>query len=277
MAFERFEREAQATAALDSFHSIKLYDFGTTQEGAFYYVMELLRGLNLESLVERFGPVNPGRAVDLMRQACHSLGEAHDSGLIHRDIKPANIHVSRTGPSFDYDFVKVLDFGLVKPGGGQQSVEAELTAEGVAAGTPAFMAPEMATGKSTIDGRADLYCLGCVGYWLITGHRVFENESALATVVAHVQEQPVPPSHRTELEIPASLDQVILRCLEKDPGHRPQSAAELDAMLVECSLDCPWSEEDARDWWDLHQSAADSLSGIGELGGLSPQEIVRAL
>jgi serine/threonine-protein kinase len=204
-AIRRFEREAQATAALKSYHTIDVYDFGSTEDGAFYYVMELLRGLSLESLVSRFGPVDPGRAVSLLRQACHSLGEAHANGMIHRDIKPANIHVSRIGPSFDCDFVKVLDFGLVKSGDGQQSGETELTAEGVAAGTPAFMAPEMAVGNRDIDGRADIYCLGCVGYWLITGQHVFQHDSALATVVAHVQEQPVPPSQKTELEILSSM------------------------------------------------------------------------
>jgi tRNA A-37 threonylcarbamoyl transferase component Bud32 len=264
-AIRRFEREAQATAALRSYHTIEIYDFGSTEDGAFYYVMELLRGLSLQSLVERFGPVDPGRAVLLLRQVCHSLGEAHESGMIHRDIKPANIHVSRIGPNFDYDFVKVLDFGLVKSGDGQWAGETDLTAEGISAGTPAFMAPEMATGKREIDGRADIYCLGCVGYWLVTGQRVFEAESPLATVVAHVQEPPVPPSRRTELEIPDKLEQIILACLEKDPAKRPQDAAVLDEMLASCSVDCEWVAQDAQEWWELHASEADAL---GEIDGI---------
>jgi serine/threonine-protein kinase len=275
-ALRRFEREAQATAALRSYHTIDVYDFGSTEDGAFYYVMELLRGLNLESLVTRFGPVDPGRAVSLLRQACHSLGEAHGNGMIHRDIKPANIHVCRLGPSFDYDFVKVLDFGLVKSGDAKQLGETDLTAEGVSAGTPAFMAPEMAMGNREIDGRADIYCLGCVGYWLVTGRRVFEHDTALAIVVAHVQEQPVPPSQRTELDIPAALERIILKCLEKDPADRPQGAAELDAMLASCMADCEWSTQSAKDWWDLHMSEADSLAEIDEIEDLSPQEFVRA-
>jgi serine/threonine-protein kinase len=275
-AIRRFEREAQATAALTSYHTIDVYDFGSTEDGAFYYVMELLRGLSLESLVTRFGPVDSGRSASLLRQVCHSLGEAHSSGMVHRDIKPANIHVSRIGSSFEYDFVKVLDFGLVKSGDGRQSGETELTAEGIAAGTPAFMAPEMAVGNREIDGRADIYCVGCVAYWLVTGQRVFGHDNALATVVAHVQEQPVPPSQRTELEIPDAFERIILSCLEKDPADRPQSAVELDAMLASFQRDCEWSAKNAKDWWDLHASEADSLTEIDEIDALSPTELVRA-
>ena len=246
----RFEREAQATAALRSCHTIELYDFGITDEGAFYYVMEMLNGLTLDSLVKRFGPVPSARTIYLMRQVCHSLGEAHLSGLVHRDIKPANIYSCRLGP--DYDFVKVLDFGLVKAAGSTTSGATELTAEGIATGTPAFMPPEMALGKTDVDGRADLYALGCVGYWLLTGSRVFEEDNPLATVVAHVQEKPVPPSQRTELDIPDSLERVILHCLEKDPADRPQSADELDSLLAECQVDGVWGTAEAKDWWMLH-------------------------
>jgi len=246
----RFEREAKATAALESYHTIGLHDFGVTEDGAFYYVMEMLKGVNLETLVKRFGPVRPERVVYLLRQVCHSLSEAHANGMIHRDIKPANIYTCRLGP--DYDFVKVLDFGLVKTREAREVGGTELTAEGVAAGTPAYMAPEMALGKTDIDGRVDIYALGCVGYWLLTGERVFEGDTPLATVVAHVQEKPVPPSQRTELEIPASIEGIIMACLQKDPADRPQSAAELDSMLAACALELTWSSEIAREWWDLH-------------------------
>jgi serine/threonine-protein kinase len=246
----RFEREAQATAALRSYHTIQLYDFGATQEGLFFYVMELLKGLNLDSLVARFGPIPAARAVHLLRQVCHSLEEAHESGLIHRDIKPANIYTCRLG--LEYDFVKVLDFGLVKASGKGEAGSAELTAEGIATGTPAFMAPEMALGKGEIDGRVDIYGVGCVGYWLLTGQRVFEGDSPLATVLAHVQEKPVPPSQRTELEIPESLEQLVLSCLEKDPAARPQNAGDLEAQLGECDLDGRWTVGRAKEWWSLH-------------------------
>ncbi len=248
-ALRRFEREARATAALDSFHTITLYDFGISQEGAFYYVMELLKGMNLDELVKRFGPVPPERAVHVLRQVCHSLGEAHDRGLVHRDVKPANIYLCRLGP--ETDFVKVLDFGLVKHSSGVEPGGTELTVDGVAQGTPAFMAPEMALGQEDIDGRVDIYGLGCVAYWMLTGAKVFEADNALAAVVAHVQKQPVPPSERTEVVIPEALDDLILKCLEKDPSDRPQTAAELDDQLAGLDI-AVWSRERATAWWELH-------------------------
>ncbi len=251
----RFEREAQATAGLDSSHTIKLFDFGISDDGAFYYVMELLKGLSAESLVRRFGPVPAARAVQLMRQVCHSLGEAHEQNMIHRDIKPANIYICRMGP--DYDFVKVLDFGLVKSTDRMEAVSTELTAEGVTTGTPAFMAPEMALGKSDIDHRADLYALGCVGYWLVTGQLVFEAENALAAIVAHVQDRPIPPTQQTELPIPSELERLLLACLEKEPERRPQSAAELDAWLARIPVAEAWDADAARQWWELHIPEAD--------------------
>ncbi len=271
----RFEREARATAALDSKHTITLYDFGITEQGAFYYVMELLKGLNLDALVERFGPVPAARTVHLMRQVCHSLGEAHVSGMIHRDIKPANIHVCRLGP--DYDFVKVLDFGIVKAIEAHGRRGTELTADGIAVGTPAFMAPELALGKPDVDGRVDIYGLGCVGYWLLTGEPVFDAEIPLANVVAHVQEQPIPPSQRTELEVPEPLERIILSCLEKDPAGRPQSAAELDALLVECGLEAGWSQNQAAEWWSLHmpESEFPTLDAEGE--ALAERELLTVI
>ncbi len=269
---KRFEREARATAALRSYHTIVLYDFGVTADGAFYYVMELLEGLNLDSLVKRFGPIPAQRTVYLLRQVCHSLGEAHGNGLIHRDIKPANIYVCRLGP--DFDFVKVLDFGLVKSSGDVGTGATKLTGEGVTTGTPAFMPPEMAMGESHVDGRADIYALGCVGYWLLTGQLVFKGESALATVLQHVQAPPVPPSKRTELEIPESLERIIMSCLEKDPSNRPQSAGELDSMLAASIPDGVWTGEKAEEWWRLHLPEVIS-SRVGELAvSPTPQELL---
>ena len=247
---KRFEREARDTATLGSTHTIDVYDFGVTEEGDFYYVMELLRGITLERHVQDFGPIEPARLVYLLRQVCHSLSEAHSRGIIHRDIKPANIFVCRLGP--DDDFVKVLDFGLVKhfetpiPG-------TMLTMEGVTAGTPAYMAPEIALGKSDVDGRSDIYSLGCVAYYMLTGQPVFSGDTPVATVLAHVQNAPVPPRERSELEVPRALDQLILECLAKDPAGRPASAAELGERLVATVPADAWTQQNAHAWWELHR------------------------
>lgn len=246
----RFEREAQATAALHSCHSISLYDFGTTEDGSFYYVMELLEGMNLKELVKIYGPISATRTVYLLQQACHSLAEAHARGMIHRDIKPANIFVCHQG--LDLDFVKVLDFGLVKAPAGLRRDETELTVEGMMYGTPGFIAPEIALGKTDIDVRADIYGLGCVAYWLLTGERVFEGETPMAEAVHHIQSPPVPPSQRTRNAIPKGLEQVILASLEKEPSDRPQNAIELSRLLGQSVENGMWTQVDARDWWALH-------------------------
>jgi serine/threonine-protein kinase len=245
----RFHREAQSTAALESPHTVKLFDFGLTGGGTFYYVMEMLYGVDLENLVERFGPVPAGRAVGLLRQACQSLAEAHESGLIHRDIKPANIFACRLGRQ--YDFVKLIDFGLVKRtylGEG----ESKLTADGLIHGTPAFIAPEMVASEEKIDGRADIYSLGCVAYWLLTGKLVFEGSNQMKMVMDHVQTAPVPPSQRTELEIPPALEEVVMACLEKEPSKRPKDADDLDRRLTSVDLAESWTKERAEKWWRVH-------------------------
>jgi hypothetical protein len=246
----RFEREAQVTATLKSPHTINLYDFGISDEGTFYYVMELLEGLNLDVYVKRFGPVSAERAVYMLRQACHSLQEAHNKHMIHRDIKPANIYICRMG--LDCDFVKILDFGLVKSKQGGQEDITQITLQGMAPGTPGFMAPEMAISRSEIDSRTDIYSLGCVGYWLLTGQFVFEGDTPLATIVHHIQSVPIPPSQKAELEIPEPLEKIILACLEKNPNDRPQSIAELDRLLQACPLEKNWNNAKAAEWWNLH-------------------------
>ena len=248
-AVNRFVREAQATAALQSVHTIDIYDFGITDRGAFYYVMELLDGMDLEAFVKRFGPVPAGRTISLLRQACHSLQEAHTQGLIHRDIKPANLYICRLGP--DHDFVKVLDFGLVISSPSSMAEMTRLTQEGAACGTPDYMPPEAALGKS-VDVRADIYALGCVGYWLLTGCPVFEGDSPVAVLLDHVRKEPIPPSQRTEIEVPADLEKVILSCLAKDAAVRPQSAGELDSMLAACVATHEWNADQANQWWKLH-------------------------
>jgi serine/threonine-protein kinase len=253
----RFEREAQATAALQSPNTVEIYDFGITDDGTFYYVMELLNGMDLKTLVETHGPVPPARAVFLLRQVCHSLWDAHEGGLIHRDIKPANIFACRRGR--DYDFVKVLDFGLVKEIDGSADPRVQLTVEGVTSGTPGFMAPEVAFAERKVDARADIYSLGCVAYWLLTGHLVFEGETPTAMILRHVRDNPVPPSMRSELEIPPELDRVVLDCLEKIPENRPQTAVELSDRLAGCSTRTgDWTPAQAQAWWALHAPAAAS-------------------
>jgi serine/threonine-protein kinase len=251
VAVARFRREAEAAASLRSPHTVELYDFGVTDDGTLYLVMELLEGMELESLVHREGPLPEKRVIHILRQVCESLEEAHAAGLVHRDIKPANIHVGRVG--LRHDFVKVLDFGLVKsvaPAAGEDSMA---TATGLTPGTPAYMAPEMALGEA-VDGRADLYALGCVAYYLLTGKLVFEAGSAYQLIAKHMQQPPVPPSQRSELEIDAELERVVLACLTKRPQDRPQSATELDRMLAEIEIE-PWSEEEATRWWSMHQPA----------------------
>jgi serine/threonine-protein kinase len=243
----RFEQEARSTASLRSPHTVELYDFGVTRDGVFYYVMELLDGIDLETLVRKFGPQPPARVAWILRQVCRSLGDAHEHGMIHRDIKPTNIFLCRMGN--EYDFAKVLDFGLVKV---LDQQETQITVDGGTTGTPAFMAPEIALGNSPIDGRTDLYGLGCVAYWLTTGNLVFDEKGATAMMLAHLQKTPVLPSKRCELPIPAALDRAIMMCLGKDAAQRPASAAALERLLENTEEFGDWSREDAELWWRTH-------------------------
>jgi len=249
----RFQREAEATAALHSAHTVSLHDFGVTPEGAFYYVMELLDGLDLETLVRRSGPVPPERAIHLLIQACDSLAEAHATGLIHRDVKPANILTCHWG--LKWDFVKVLDFGLVKTAWAMGDDD-HLTSEGTITGTPAYMAPEAALGGQALDARADLYGLGCVAYWLLTGERVFVGRTPVEVLLHHVKTPPVPPSERTRRPIPASLEALVLACLAKEPDERPGSAEWLAARLAECETAGAWTPSRAHEWWNTIRTGA---------------------
>jgi len=251
-AVRRFEREAQVIARLRSPHTVDLFDFGIATDGAFYYVMELLDGLDADALVRRFGPTPPERAIFLLRQVCHSLSEAQSCGLVHRDIKPANVFLCRYGE--EYDFVKVLDFGLVSAVRDPAHRGPIDTQENVTPGTPAFMAPEQAAGTD-FDGRADIYATGCLAYWLLTGQLVFSSQTSLGHLVHHAHTAPTPPSARTELRIPAALDDLVLACLAKDPAQRPQSARELSLRLAEVDGASAWTQERAREWWTMHQVA----------------------
>jgi serine/threonine-protein kinase len=246
----RFEREAQATAALSSPHTIRVFDFGVTDDGTFYYVMELLTGRDLDSLVREFGPLPANRVLYLLRQVCHSLADAHARGLVHRDIKPANIYACRMG--LEYDFVKVLDFGLVKFNDKALVPDTLTTASHTTTGTPAFMAPEMILGNGDIDRRADVYALGCVVYYLLTGELVFEADTPMKMFLQHVQTPPIPPSQRTELPVPRELDDLVMACLEKDPAQRPQDAAALLKMVRNLRMGQDWDSDRAQDWWEKH-------------------------
>ena len=247
----RFEREAQIIAQLRSPHTVTLFDFGTTDEGSFYYVMELLEGLDTDTLVKRFGPIPAERVVHILQQMCHSLSEADSCGLVHRDIKPANIFLCRYGE--DHDFVKVLDFGIAKAvHEAAPEAHTAITMPNVVQGTPAFIAPEQAMGGDDVDARADIYAAGCVAYWLLTGQLVFIADTPMKLLLAHAQRPPEPPSSRTELPIPPGLDALILECLAKDREQRPRSARDLLQRLEALPLDRRWTETHAREWWKAH-------------------------
>ncbi|MEO8593248.1 MAG: serine/threonine-protein kinase [Candidatus Solibacter sp.] len=251
LAQRRFEQEAQAIASLRSPHTVAIYDFGVAEGGSLYYAMEYLQGVNAEELIDRYGPQPAGRVIAFLRQAIDSLEEAHESGLIHRDVKPSNVFITRIGKRTD--FVKLLDFGLVKaladPNGATEASRSQAT------GTPAFMAPEQVRGDE-VDPRTDIYGLGCVAYFLLTGMVIFNKSGAMAMAMAHVTELPELPSTRSELPIPASLERLVMGCLAKDPNDRPQSAAELRARLDACTDVAPWSQADADRWWALHRPEA---------------------
>ncbi len=246
MAEKRFRREADAAASLRSPHTIQLYDFGIARDGRLYYVMELLDGFDLEKLVAGFGPQPPARVAYILRQVCHSLAEAHAAGLVHRDVKPANLHLGRIG--LDYDFVKVLDFGLVKGEHRWDREDLRLTSPELTAGTPAYMAPEL-TSDDHVDGRADLYALGCVGYFLLTGTMVFQADTAVQLLLRHLQTEPEAPSARLGTRLPPDLERLILWCLAKSPDERPPSARDLGEAL-ERSDAGEWTQDQARRWWE---------------------------
>lgn len=252
----RFRREVQAAARLSHWNNIAVYDYGQTETGTFYYVMEYLPGMNLAELVARIGPLPPERVICLLRQVCDALTEAHSIGLIHRDIKPGNIFLTQRGGVCDV--VKLLDFGLVKPLVESDGQPLHLTAEGTITGTPLFMSPEQATGSGGVDVRSDLYSVGAVGYFLLCGRPPFEGDRPMEVIVAHASRPVVPPSvHR--LEVPADLEQVILRCLEKDPADRYPSARALGEALARCAAAQQWTQTEARRWWQEHRAVFPQL------------------
>jgi DNA-binding NtrC family response regulator len=252
-AVERFRLEARTIARLSSPNTVRLYDFGVSESGSFYFVMELLDGMDLNTLVLRHGALPPERVVAVLRQACRSLGEAHAAGLLHRDIKPHNLFLCRLG--LDFDVVKVLDFGLVKS---LREGDANLTAEGSLTGTPAYMPPERVLGAPA-DERSDLYSLGCVAYWMLTARPLFTGEP-MSIMIHHARTAPKPPSQASGLPVPERLEQIVLACLEKAPEKRPASALELWRLLGEVPLEATWTAERAESWWREHLP---SLAGPG--------------
>ncbi len=244
LRLSRFEKEAKATARLESPHTISVYDFGKTPDGEFYYVMELLDGNDLSTLVKQCGPIPPARMIHLVRQVCLSLAEAHQAGLIHRDIKPANIFVCRY--ALEYDFVKVLDFGLVKSSEAETSLE--ITQPGSLIGTPAFIAPEMLVNDS-VDGRTDIYSLGCVMFWLLTGKAPFAGQTATAVMAKHLTQKPASLRTLVGAEVSDQLDGIIASCLAKKPDERPATARQLEQLLAACAAEAPWTQADAKQCW----------------------------
>jgi serine/threonine protein kinase len=242
---KRFEREVQLTARLTSPHTVSVYDFGRTPDGVFYYVMEYLDGVDLERLVRESGALPPGRAVRILRHVCESLAEAHGIGLIHRDIKPANILLCERGGV--PDIAKLVDFGLVKDL--SSAGDPQLTAENVLSGTPQYIAPETIRDPGSADPRSDLYAVGAVAYYLLTGTPVFSDRSPLETIHHHLQTEPEPPSRRLGRPLPESLEDLVLACLDKDPDGRPESARALLRALDGCKDVEPWDELAAQSWW----------------------------
>lgn len=251
----RFEREVQLTAQLSHPNTVAIYDYGRTPDGVFYYAMEYLDGINLEDLVGRFGPQPPGRVVAILAQVCGALSEAHGSGLVHRDIKPANIVLTERGG--EPDIAKVVDFGLVKPlttGDGTMT----MSSPAVLTGTPLYMSPDAMTAPEATDARGDLYALGAVGYFLLTGHPVFEAATVAEIIGHHLHTTPAPPSARAAQPVPADLDAVVLRCLNKAPDDRPDSARVLREALLACERVVPWTRDDAIAWWQTFRSSQKS-------------------
>lgn len=245
----RFEREVHSTAELTHPNTVAIYDYGHDEDGTFYYVMEYLQGPNLENLVQEYGPLQPGRAVHFLRQLCGALHEAHTAGLVHRDIKPSNVIVCRHGGL--HDVVKLLDFGLVRTAGWGATEETQLTAKGIVLGTPDYMAPEQARGAEMADARSDLYSLGALAYFLLTGLPPFQRETVMETLIAHV-EASVSPLTNWRPDIPADLQAVVLRCLEKVASNRFPDAATLEQALARCACAKEWTEAQATAWWQAH-------------------------
>jgi serine/threonine protein kinase len=264
----RFEREVQITCQLNHPSTVAIYDYGRTPEGVFYYAMEYLDGIDLQVLVDRYGPQPEGRVIRILKAICGSLYEAHTLGLVHRDIKPANVMLNRRGG--EPDVVKVLDFGLVKA----LDEAKQARQSGGLAGTPLYMSPEAIQSPGTVDARSDLYAVGAVGYFLLTGKPVFQAGSLVELCQHHVVSLPDPPSQRLGRTVSAELESALLACLEKNPAKRPQTARDLAALLDRAPTAASWSLAEADAWWGRHErsqtAAATSPSAAGTASGTAP-------
>jgi serine/threonine protein kinase len=256
-SIERFEHEVQITSQLNNSHTVAIYDYGRTPEGVFYYAMEFLDGIDLQTLVERYGPQPAHRVIHILQQVCSSLFEAHSLGLIHRDIKPANIMLNRRGG--EPDVVKVLDFGLVKALDSEKRSAATL--QGSLTGTPLYMSPEAIQTPNTVDARSDLYAVGAVGYFLLTGAPVFDAENIVELCHKHVAEPAQAPSQKSGASVPAALESALMACLEKSRAKRPQTARDLGLLLARSPEATLWSIEDADAWWGRHERGQSPGSG----------------
>ena len=245
---ERFEREVRAAARLTHWNSVQVFDYGCTRDGMLYYVMELLPGLDLNELVKRYGPLAPERTVHFLSQACGALHEAHLIGLVHRDIKPGNIFAAHRGET--YDVAKLLDFGLVRNliEEGEEDDTRSTQAPGFS-GSPLYMSPEQATGFDLADQRSDVYSLGAVAYYLLTGAPPFSGDSAMDVVAAHTQAEVLPPSE-LRADTPQDLQDIVLRCLAKEPSKRICSAENLARALRACQSAGKWTQQHAAAWWE---------------------------
>lgn len=270
----RFEREVRLSAALTHPNTITVFDYGFTGDGVFYYAMEYLHGMDLQRMVERFGPLSASRVVHVLTQACGSLAEAHGLGVVHRDIKPSNVFLTHRGGICD--FVKLLDFGLAR---GERADRddgrpSDLTRTGMMFGTPRYIAPEAVDGMDRLDARSDVYSLGAVAFWMLTGRPLFEEASSVRLLVDHIHTRPPRPSSVSELPIPPELDDIVLRCLEKKPEDRFGCVLELEEALARVPLAEPWSRDRAREWWTLHMpeamKAPDCFDESNEAAGNRP-------
>jgi serine/threonine protein kinase len=241
----RFEREVQVSSVLSHPNTIEIYDFGHTPDGTFYYAMEYVKGITLGSCVSSGGPIPEARVLHVMKQACASIAEAHDQGLMHRDLKPSNIMLCERGGT--YDFVKVLDFGLVKELDKGQSVD--LTDVASLTGTPLYMPPEAVQSPESLDVRGDVYQLGLCAYFLLAGRNVFEGDAPVDVIVQHVSATPTPPSEVLGHAVSPELEEIILRCLEKEPDKRFNHARALLEAFEACDLEARWGQREARAWW----------------------------
>jgi len=275
----RFEQEVQLLASLSHPNIVTVHDYGRTADGAFYYAMELLEGMDVEKLVAVDGPQPPERVIHIVRQAARGLVEAHEAGLVHRDIKPANVFVCRRWG--EPDAVKVLDFGLAKDSAGPST---SLTGHNVVLGTPLYISPEALKGAALVDARSDIYSLGAVAYYILTGEPVFTGRSALEICAHHLHSAPVAPSERLGRPVPVDLEGIILRCLAKSPGDRYRTASELERELAACAAASGWSADRARAWWKLrsdvttpgHRGDGDGVGRTVEIDPGTRQVLFRA-